>query len=112
MPWKGRLFTFEYYSIWPTCPPWAAHTNSRGLAASIFANVSTLDDGTHVQIRTSDENTPLLEMLHELIFCCDSLITSESSISWVAALATKAVVVSPSATEPHIGFKLHGVTVT
>lgn len=88
------------------------HTNSRGLAASIFANVSTLDDGTHVQIRTSDENTPLLEMLHELIFCCDSLITSESSISWVAALATKAVVVSPSATEPHIGFKLHGVTVT
>lgn len=89
----------------------AVHTNSKALASNIFGNLSTLDDGTPIQMRTTDETHSLLLLLHELFFCCDALVISESSLSWVAALGTRAVVVASTPTESRIGFQYQGIVV-
>ena len=90
----------------------SVHTNSKALASTIFGNLSRLADGTPIQPRTFDESFPLLQLLHELLFCCDALVTSDSSLSWVASLGTRAVVVASTPSESHIGFHYrHGIVV-
>jgi hypothetical protein len=89
----------------------SVHTNSKALASTIFGNLSRLADGTPIQLRTFDESFPLLQLLHELLFCCDALVTSDSSLSWVASLGTRAVVVASTPSESHIGFHHQGIVV-
>jgi hypothetical protein len=89
------------------------HTNSRSLANETFGDLSALvaSGGAPLDVRISDEKVPLLLVLHELLFCCSTLVVSESSISWLAALGTRAHIVSASEIEPHLGFRFGGEVV-
>ena len=81
------------------------HTNSRVLAKETFGHLSELADGTPLSIHTSNETFPILELLQEFFFCCETLVVSESSLSWVAALGTEATIIASKPSEAHIGFR-------
>lgn len=66
------------------------HTNNINMARSVFGPDGTRQHGRRDELITRDANTSLLAMMHELIFCCDTLIVSISALSSVAALATQA----------------------
>jgi len=52
------------------------------------------------------EQTELLVVLHELLFCCDTLVVGDSSLSSAAAMATQARnVVAATPFDLQLGFK-------
>ena len=63
------------------------HTNNIGLANATFGPDW---EAQPAALHVSGPETPLLQMLHELIFCCHTLVVGVSALSSVAALATEA----------------------
>ena len=79
------------------------HTNGDG-ALGLLPNVTALQ-GTAIELHASNRSTPVLQMLHDLIFCCETIVEGDSALSTAAALATLArTVVSSTPRSKELGF--------
>ena len=87
-----------------TFGPWPSGSSSsaRADAAPELLRAAWRGRGADVRFMLAGAHTPVLGMLHELIFCCRTLVVSTSALSSVAALATHA-----SATYAHAKADMH-----
>ena len=82
------------------------HSNREAMAPIL--NLTTLH-GIPVEFSVGNSSTPLLQLLHELIFCCNTMIDGNSALSSVAALATRAkYVLSSTPRNKELGFRYDG----
>ncbi len=78
------------------------HSNA-GPSETTVAMLRNLTElrGTPIEVRIADRSTPVLQLLHDLIFCCYAIVDGMSALSSVATLATLArkVIASERRTE-------------
>ena len=88
------------------------HTNNYRLANQTFGPWRAGDTDERIEPRHGEQirfvmagtQTPILGVLHELVFCCKALVLSTSSLSSVVGLATQAeAVYAHSKTDFHLG---------
>ena len=88
------------------------HTNNYHLANQTFGPWRAGDTDERIEPRHGEQirfvmagtQTPILGVLHELVFCCKALVLSTSSLSSVVGLATQAeAVYAHSKTDFHLG---------
>ena len=96
------------------------HTNNYHLANQTFGPWRAVDADERVEPRHGEQvrfvmagtQTPVLGVLHELIFCCKSLVLSTSSLSSVVGLATHAeAVYAHTKSDMHFGFRYQTVSI-
>lgn len=80
-----------------------AHSNGEEVRG-IMANVTAVR-GRPVELHFANRSTPIMQMLHDLVFCCNAFVDGDSALSSAVTLATLGRTVSNLARSKELGIE-------